>query len=307
MRATAFTTTEQLEHLRRALQKSGLEDVKAVLPQDHEVTLRGMRFHYLDWGDSGKQPVLFLHGGGLTAHTWDVVCLALRDSYRCVALDQRGHGDSDWSETGDYSVQAYREDLESFVGHLGLHNPVLVGQSLGGRNAISYTGRHSADVKALVAVDIGPDFRREGAHKIRDFMAMPAELDSVERFVERAMAFNPMRDERLLRRSLMHNLKQLPNGKWTWKYDRRFPRGAEEDVARSTEALWQDARQINCPTLVARGAHSEVFTDTDAERFATSLPKARWVRVENAGHTIQGDNPKGFLEATQAFFTSHGI
>src|ERR671918_719277 len=148
------SSEEQLEHLRNAAAIAGVIVPRFVVPDEHDVILRRMRFHYLDWGSRGKRPILFLHGGGLSAHTWDLVCLALRPDYHCLALDQRGHGDTDWSPAREY-------DLEEFV-------------------------------------------------------RAPAELDSVEEFVERARAFNPARDPRLLRRSLLYNLRRLPGGKWTW-------------------------------------------------------------------------------------------
>src|SRR5439155_380644 len=90
------------------------------LPQDHEVTVGGMRLHYLDWGGKDSPPMVFLHGGALTAHTWDLVCLALRGDYHCIALDQRGHGDSGWAEDADYSIGAQLADTKGFVDKIGL-------------------------------------------------------------------------------------------------------------------------------------------------------------------------------------------
>src|SRR5205814_301136 len=160
-------------------------------------------------------------GGGLTAHTWDLVCLALRAEFRCLALDQRGHGDSEWSPTLDYAPEAHVRDIAALIDHLGLDRPVLVGQSMGGMNALAYAARPGARLAGLVLVDVGPDIRWDGAQRIATFVQGPGELDSVEAFVERARAFSPSRDPRLLRRSILHNLRELPDGRWTWKYDRR--------------------------------------------------------------------------------------
>jgi pimeloyl-ACP methyl ester carboxylesterase len=290
----------ELAHLELAAELAGLELREISLPEDRFVELNGLRLHYLDWDTEGRPRVLLLHGGALNAHTWDLVCLALRPDYHCLALDQRGHGDSDWSPTQAYDLDDYVGDLEAFVAGERI---LLVGQSLGGAAALSYTIRHSDRVAGLVLVDVTPDVTMdEGAGRIVEFVRTPAELDSVEEFVERAREFNPARDPQLLRRSLLYNLRRLPNGKLTWKYDRtdvspeRFQR-LVADVA----ALGEELPAVTCPTLVVRGAQSDVMSDDDAERLAERLPRGRWVRVEDAGHTVQGDNARGFVEALRPF------
>ena len=294
-------TAEQIEQLKLAAELSGLKPSRVVLPEDRELVVAGMRLHYLDWGGAGA-PILFLHGGGLNAHTWDVVCLTLRERYHCIALDQRGHGDSEWSPVSDYRMQAHLRDIEGFVEQLALRRFVIVGQSMGGINAINYASRHSASLAGLVVVDVGPEINSAGAARIGDFIRAP-ELDSIDDFLKRATQFNPLRDPRILRRSLAYNLRQLPNGKWTWKHDtRRAGEAASEEAARSrTEELRKAVSAIQCPTLVLRGALSDLLSDEQAEKFARSLANGRWVRVENSGHNVQGDNPRGLLAALQPF------
>ena len=298
---------DQLVHLRLAAEVAGLDLPEIVLPSDHHVLLGAMRLHYLDWGGSGA-PVVFLHGGGLTAHTWDLVCLALRDGHRCLALDQRGHGDSEWSPELDYGMDAHVRDLEAFIEELGLRRPLLVGQSMGGMNALAYAARHSGELAGVVVVDAGPDVRERGTQRILDFVLGPGELDSVDDFVQRALAFNPSRDERLLRRSLLHNLRRLPDGRWTWKYDRRWmsPEGFER-LKSTLTSLRDKLPSIGCPVLVVRGARSDVFLDEDAASLAAALPTADWVRIEDAGHTVQGDNPRGLAVALRGFLASVAV
>lgn len=296
----------QIEMLRKAVEIAGLDARELVLPQDRQLIVGTMRFHYLDWGGNGH-PILFLHGGGLNAHTWDVVALMLRERYRCIALDQRGHGDSEWSPGIDYGVETQVRDVEGFVDSLGLERPLLVGQSMGGLNSMAYAVRHSAAMKGLVVVDVGPEIEAAGTQRIREFASTP-ELDSIDAFLERAVRFNPLRDPAVLRRSLFYNLRQLPSGKWALKHDQR--RASEEAARISTaqrERLAQQVSKISCPTLIVRGALSEVLTDAAAERFARALPNARWVRVENAGHNVQGDNPRGLLEAVRPFLREIGL
>jgi esterase len=299
---------EQLEHLRLATRISQLELSEVVLPAEHHVVLGDIRLHYVDWGTDGLRPVLFLHGGGLTARTWDLVCLSLRSEYHCLALDQRGHGDSEWSPAMEYGIECHLGDIERLVEKLDLDQFVLVGQSMGALNAIAYGSRHSDRLAAVVLVDAGPRLRRSReAERIAEFLLAPAELDSVDEFVERARSFNPRRDERLLRTSLLHNLRPLPNGKWTWKYDRRPVRERLDDVPSLLEELQSSVPLIRCPTLLVRGALSDLFSDADAERFVEPLVDGRWARVEGAGHTVQGDNPRGLVEALRRFFTEADV
>lgn len=297
-----LAAAEQLEHLRLAAQLAGLENREIALPMERDVVLGGLRLHYLDWGMPDFPPVLFLHGGGLTAHTWDLACLVLRSGSHCIALDQRGHGDSGWSPGLDYDTAAHVGDLEALIAHLGLERPVLVGQSMGALNALTFASRHAQSLAGLVLVDMTPDVRMQGAKRIFDFVTAPAELDSVDAFVERAMEFNPARDPRLLRRSLLHNLRRLPSGKWTWKYDRRaITRENFERVRGEVSAVRERLGVVSCPTLVVRGERSDVVSSESAAAFADALPRGEWTSVPDAGHTVQGDNPRDLAVAVEAF------
>ena len=239
--------SEQLEHLKLAAEVAGLEVPRFALPADHDVVVNRMRFHYLDWGTAGRHPLLFLHGGGLNAHTWDLVCLALRGEYHCLALDQRGHGDSEWSPVGDYSLPSQVRDVEDFIEKLGLERPLMVGHSMGGFAAMAYAAKFAHRMAGLVLVDIAPELNPSGTARIRNFLALDRELDSVDAFVERAMAFNPLRNPALLRRSLLHNLRELPNGKWTWKHDPNRAHPTPESTARTAGRDHERGRSHDLP------------------------------------------------------------
>src|SRR4029077_5182487 len=218
---------EYREHLSTTAVRAGFNFDGVVLPQGHYAQVGGMRLHYLDWGNAHLPPMVFLHGGALTAHTWDLVCLALRDDYRCIALDQRGHGDSDWADDADYSIAAQLADTTGFVDKLGLDKFILVGMSLGAINALAFAIAHPERLTNLVIIDAGPEMRRPGSSRIRDFVNEGQGTVTVEAIIEKALKFNPRRDPVILRRSLMHNLRQQPDGTWKWKYDRRrVPRRA---------------------------------------------------------------------------------
>jgi esterase len=293
----------EIRSLQLMAQLAKVDVPEFVAADDRDIVLRGMRFHYLDWGTPGKTPILFLHGGGLNAHTFDLVCLSLRLTYHCMALDQRGHGDSEWSPVLDYGIVAGAGDIEALATALGLRQYVLVGMSLGGLNAIKYAGRHSGDLAGLVIIDVGPEVQTHGIGRIRAFREELPEGGTLDDYVDRAMQFNPRRNPDILRRSLMHNLRRTPSGNLTWKWD---PRPRLDDAARQAmdaqrTELWSDVDRISCPTLVIRGANSDVFSEENAERLTARLKRGRAVDIEDAGHTVQGDNPAGLLRELRTF------
>ena len=299
------TDEDAISHLRLACRIAGMEVGEFVLPRDELFETDGLTLHYLDWGGGpGRRPLLFLHGGRLTAHTWDLVCVTLRSDFHCLALDQRGHGDSDWSPDHRYGSELGANDIGAWIEQLGIDQPVLIGHSLGGLHAMTYAARPDTRVAGLVMVDVGPGVVSAGADRILDFALRDPGPGSLEDFVERAVAFNPRRDRRLLRRSLLHNLRQLPDGRWAWKHDPgRATREQFEEIKASVERLWDHADAISCPVLVVRGEESEVYGDEEARAFARALPDGRWTTVESAGHNIQGDNPAGLVDALRVFLT----
>jgi pimeloyl-ACP methyl ester carboxylesterase len=271
-----------------------------VAPAHHQVVLREMRFHYLDWGTPGRQPALFLHGGGQTARTWDLCCLALRSELHCLALDQRGHGDSEWSYAFAYTPEDHAGDVLALLDHLRIERALVVGMSMGCLNGLAFALAHPERVSAFVAVDAGPWVQMEGGQRIVEFTREAAEGVDLDAWVAAAVRFNPRRDPRLLRQGLLHNLRALPDGKLVWKTDRRRWTDLAAMQAR-IEGLRSRVGAIRCPVLILRGSESDVFSDADAERFAAALPDARWLRVEGAGHTVQGDQPAALVRALREF------
>jgi len=269
------------------------------LYQDRTLTLRGLRFHYLDWGTEGKPPFVLLHGGAQTAHSWDDFAPGVRNDYHVYALDQRGHGDSDWAPDGDYSRHTQCEDIAAWVANLKLPSFILAGLSMGGINAITYTARYPEQVRALIIIDVGPEIETRGRENIQNFTRID-ELDSFEAFIERAHRFNPRRSLENLRQRLSHNLKQLPSGKWTWKFDQqRLTAGIRSGI--DPEGLWEDVRKIRCPTLIVRGGESDILSPAAAERLQAAIPNSRLTIVPSAGHSVMGDNPEGFAAVVQEF------
>ena len=268
---------------------------------DHKIRLGNLNFHYLDWGNPGKQPILCLHGGSQTAHSWDEFSRAMRDDYHVVALDQRGHGDSDWSPSRIYTSKAQTQDVHRFIKALGLKDIILVGLSMGGRNSIVYGAMHPERLSRLVIVDIGPEMMKKGGRAIRRFTAKDV-LPTFDAFVERAHKFNPRRPIEQLRERLGYSLREQEDGTWTWKYDRRF-RSAARNGAYNQE-LWPYVRRIKTPMLLVRGAQSDILAAGPAKRFHSAVRGSRLVTIDNAGHTVNGDNPPAFNAAVNDFLQS---
>jgi pimeloyl-ACP methyl ester carboxylesterase len=310
----APTPAEETRHLAAVAAAAGVGVTHIVLPRHEHVVLGGMRLHYLDWGSPGDGrgtlgglPVVFLHGGGLNARTWDIVCLALRKEHHCYAPDLRGHGDSEWSPALDYSLGAHLRDLEAFADHLGTARFFLVGQSLGGIIGIGYASRHPRRLAGLVAVDSGPFAGSQaGIDRLAAFTLDSREFASLDEAVTRALAFNPRRDPRLLRYSLQHNMRRLPNGRWTWKRDQRhLSRQRLAALVEQSRALAPQARAIACPTLILRGADSDLFSAGQAAAFAALLRDGTVITIPDSGHNVQGDNPAGLLAAIRPFLNRH--
>ena len=289
-----------------AARAMGVKFANENAPQDKFVTANGMRFHYLEWGSADNPPMLLLHGFAQTCHSWDFVALGFSDDYRVIALDQRGHGDSDWASDGDYSPETQQQDISAVAEELGLGEFVLMGLSMGGRNSFTYAASNPDKVRALVIVDAAPQNMRQGTDNIRNFVQQDDELDSVDAFVERVLKYNPRRDPQQVRGSILHNLKELPSGKWTWKYDRalRSPGRRMGSDADTEKRLWGYLGSLECPTLLVRGGASDIVAMDTADRMHAAIPNSRLATIEGAGHLVMGDSPSGFQDAVNEFLAS---
>jgi len=274
--------------------------------QDHQVKARGLKFHYVEWGTLTAPPLLCLHGITQPAHSWDEVAAELSSTFRVLCIDQRGHGDTDWAADADYSRQAQAADLDAITDALGLTRFILAGMSMGGINAITFTARHAEKVRALIIVDVSPEIQVKGVENIRNFIQAADELETFEAFVERAHQFNPRRSLDNIRSRLSHNLKQLPNGKWTWKYDKALRSPERGFHAGALLNLWDDVRAIHCPTLIIKGGESDILSAESADKLQAAIRGSRVAVVPGAGHSVMGDNPVAFVAAVRTFLEGLG-
>ena len=272
-----------------------------VQPQDKTVTANGLTLHYLDWGTAGQPPIVLLHGLRGHAHAWDDFSAAMCEDYHVLALDQRGWGDSAWAKDGVYTTDAYVADLLGFSEALGLTSFILVGHSMGGRNSMAFSARYPDKVQKLVIVDIGPAVNPRGSTRIRqEITAVPEEFDSFDAVVAYMSKQNRFATPEVLRRRLLYATKPLSNGKIGWRYDlaireqwRRGPSAPED--------LWPAWKQITCPTLIVRGAESDVLSAEATQQMLATLPHASQVEIPRAAHMVFEENPEDFLTAVRAF------
>ncbi|MDA1189160.1 MAG: alpha/beta hydrolase, partial [Chloroflexi bacterium] len=252
-----------------------------VSPEDKTIKVNGLDLHYLDWGEPKSPLIVTLHGFAQSCHSWDFTSLSLCDRYRVVSLDQRGHGDSEWAPDENYSTEAYVSDLGGLVDGLKLDKPVIVGLSMGGRNGFVYAAQHPEKIRGLVIVEAAPTWGREGSEKVRKFVETVDDLDSPDDYVPYLLEIYPMRKPEQLRGSVRRNLKQLPNGKWTWKYDKalRMPGAQKRGTPEETARLWRLLESLEVPTLVIRGSGSDTISAEGAEEMAERIPGARLAGV----------------------------
>ena len=270
--------------------------------RDATVVLHGQRFHYTDWGELEAPVIVMLHGITGHARTWDDEARALAATHRVLVLDQRGHGDSDPAPDGDYTIDALAGDFAAFADALDLSRFGIVALSLGGRVAIAYAGRFSARVTRLVVVDIGPDIASAGRQRVGMMMAgAPERFTSVDEAIGYVRAANPRYTDTALRHRVTHGLRRLPDGGFTWKYDRAIRESIRAGRWKDPIDLWPAWAAIACPTLVVRGAESDILSIDIAKRMIETQPHARLVEVPGAGHTVPGDQPAAFLSLVREF------
>jgi pimeloyl-ACP methyl ester carboxylesterase len=297
-------SADTLQRMRDAAAAASVSPNEFVLPTDHYAVINNLRLHYLDWGNAHLPPVLLLHGVRLQAHTWDMAALLLRDHYHLIAVDQRGHGDSEWTSDAQFNDDTFDlmlEDSAQLVQHLGWNKFILVGMSMGGITAMRYAASFPQKLRALCIVDIAPTTMHAGVLSMEGFKIETETLSRFEDFLERSHKFMPHRPIAQLRYSLMHSLKQMPDGRWTWKQDHRP--GAVRRHAPLAD-LWTELPKISAPTLLMRGAQSNVLAPDIAQRAVDTFPRGTLVTIDPATHNVHSDNPKAFARELHAFLLS---
>jgi pimeloyl-ACP methyl ester carboxylesterase len=281
-------------------------------PKSHRVPgADGNQIHVLEWSTEGV-PLLLLHGFGNEAHIWDDFAPVVAPYYRTLALDHRGHGDSDWDSQRRYDLDALERDVDAVTRAFEIERAVVVGHSLGGRVATLYADRHPERMAGLVIVDIGPEVDARGSTRIR--LDVETNLDptfgSVAEYARALTLAYPAATPTALERMAQFGLRQRDDGRYQLKMDPALRGGMVErdrenldpSDAMSPEAQWKALAGIQCPTLVVRGAASDIFSADTADKMVDEvLADGRLAIVARAGHSVMTDNPEGFEEALSGF------
>jgi pimeloyl-ACP methyl ester carboxylesterase len=240
----------------------------------------------LVWGE-GDPELALVHGGAQNAHTYDTVALAL--ARPLVALDLPGHGHSDPSPYGNSAIAAHARDVARTLEQLATGPLPLVGMSLGGLTSLLVASERPDLVRTLVLIDITPGVNADKARHITNFVNGPATFDSFEELLARTVEHNPTRSVASLRRGILHNALQRPDGTWVWRHQQHATSHLEAPPAGD---LWDRLGSLTMPVALVRGmARGSVVDDDDEAEVRARLHHATIVHVEGAGHSIQGDQP----------------
>lgn len=290
-----MTGTDEFRSLCQSAADLGVAHSRDIAYRSQQTVVRRLRFHFTEWGRPGAPPILLLHGTNQSSHSWDLVSLALASSYHVFALDQRGHGDSEWSRELDYSTVAMADDAITFARERKLARPIVVGHSMGGRVSLLAALKCPEFARALVLVDSGPEMNAPGGRTIRNFIRNNREFDNLEQFVDNVVAYDPYRKREHVERTVKYNMFQRADGKYVSKNDHRRTTNSR------TAIRLEDVSALTHPILVVRGENSNVFTPDAGERLIGTLPDARLVTVPNCGHNVHSQNTPGFLAAVKPF------
>ena len=293
-----MTPTEEFRSLLASAADLGIPHAPDVRYVSRNVVLRQLRFHYLEWGETDAPPIVLLHGGHQSAHSWDLVSLYLAQRFRVLALDQRGHGDSEWARDVTYSNHEMSLDAEAFIVALGLSPPIVIGHSMGGRNAMLLVRRSHSLPRALIIVDVGPEVSDRGRAVIAGFVRDNEEFADLDEFVANVQRYDPYRTRAHIERTVKYNMLQRADGKFVSKCDANPRRlGIVRGTGPLENITLEEAGAFDLPVLLVRGADSRILTADAAERFRDALPRGNLVTVPACGHNVHGQNTKGFIEA----------
>lgn len=265
------------------------------------VGINGLTFHYADWDGNGA-PLVMLHGLSGHARTWDHTAAALSDRYHVLALDQRGHGDTDWAP--QYGLGPMAEDLLGFLDALDLPEVTLMGLSMGGLVSFVFAARHPERVTRAVIMDIGPEIAPAGSANVASSLAAKDIFSSEDEAFAQARAANPRPADATLRHRVRHNLRAQRDGTLTFKYDNALRRNPRALFDLTPDQLWADWRALTCPVLLVRGEDSDVLAAHTAQRMLAGNANVGFASIPDCGHSITLDSPDGLLEVISPWLAS---
>jgi len=265
-------------------------------PKRRYVSINGLRLHYLDWNGSSGRVMILLHGVMDNAQIWDSFAFSASGYLRIIALDQRGHGDSDWASPPAYSCNDYVKDLSDFIESLGVNRVLLMGHSMGALHAIKYTSMKPEKVKGLIHVDIEPSPLPENREYLNErYNIQPSFYISIEDYMGRIQRTIPYAEKDVIRNFASSSLKKERDGKFYIRFDKKVLKYFDQ------YDLLPHVRDIKCPTLIIRGEESMVMRREKAQEMNRYIPNSRLAEIPNASHIVPIDNPKPFQQVVMDF------
>jgi esterase len=276
-------------------------------PKDKYLDINGLRLHYLDWGKGGDRTMLLLHGFMAHAHAWDEFALSFRNRYHIIALDQRGHGESQWSKNGLYSIDDHFSDITEIVKILNLRDLIIIGHSMGGRNALFYTACYPQNVERLILIDARPSSNPKNSEALRHLLIhLPLEACSsieVARVIQRLY---PYLSTKSCRHLAYYGYKQILAGKFVPRFDVRMSLQSDR-LGCITENLWPFVKNVVCPTLIVRGGKSLFLSRADARKICDIIPNAKLREIPMTTHMPAQENPRAFEKVISDFLVEKRI
>ena len=269
----------------------------------------GLNIAASSWGRDSDPLVILLHGGGQTRHAWGETGEKLsQNGFYVLALDLRGHGDSDWHPNGEYGVDNYKKDIVSILKEIK-KPAAFIGASLGGMTSLSIAGDPELRDKcwALVMVDIGLYPNLEGSQEIVEFMHSGSEgFASIEEAAKSVANYLPHRKRPRDNRGLEKNLRLKDDGRYYWHWDPRFldsrPKDIPEDYKEKQKSF---AKAVETPTLLIKGAMSNILTQNEVDDFLQVITHSKFVEIKDAAHMVAGDRNDIFAAAAIDFLENH--
>ena len=286
-------------------------------PTSQSYVSQRLRLHYVDWGNPTAPPLILLHGGRDHCRNWDWVAQDLRRDFHIIAPDLRGHGDSAYSPSGDYSMSAFVYDLAQLIHQQRLAPVSIVAHSLGGNIALRYAGAFPETVAKLVAIEgMGPSpammaerGRRTAAERIRHWVhetralagRTPRRYASIEEAFARMQAENAHLTPEQARYLTVHGASQNEDGTYSWKFDNYIRSFSPVDFSpEDMQALWGN---IACPILLVNGAESWA-SNPQTDGRAAHFRDVRVVEFERAGHWVHHDRLEDFIAQVRGFLAA---
>jgi len=274
---------------------------KTAEPAEKYLNVNGIRFHYLDWGSYKLQPILLLHGFMAHAHVWDDFAQNFRTRYHVIALDQRGHGETQWCEDGAYSIYDHFSDLVCFIEALDLKDFIIIGHSMGGRNALFYTACSPNRVKKLILIDARPGNDPKSSEGLKNLIDhIPLQTRSVEEAVKKVRTLSPYLSKEICNHIVAHGFKQMPDGKLVPTFDVRMIQQLEK-MDYDAEDLWPFLQNVNCRSLVIRGKRSSFLSKKVAQEICRFIPNAELREIPESTHFPAQENPIVFNKVISDF------